>query len=78
MPRPATTRVPLLHRRGDILRWTRECQAVYGLQHTQTDAAWPVLAVLSCVAACRSSRLPILPTAAVSFLDCLGCCRCVP
>ena len=67
MPGPATTRVPLLHRRGDVLRGTRGRQAALGLQHTQTDAAWPVLAVLSCAGVSRSIRLPILPTAAVSL-----------
>ena len=78
MPGSATTGVPLLHRRGDVLRWTRDCQAVYGLQHTQTDAAWPVLAVLSCVAVGWSFKLRVLPTAAVGLPSCLGCCICVP
>ena len=78
MPGPATTRVPLLHRCGDVLGGTRGRQAALGLQHTQTDAAWPVLAVLSCAGVELSFRLPILPAVFVSLPSCLGCCRCVP
>ena len=75
MPGSPTTRVPLLHRRSDVLRRTCGRQAAHGLQHTQTDAAWPVLAVLSCAGVSRSIRPP---TAAVSFPGCLGCCRWAP
>ena len=78
MPGPATPAVPLLHRRADVLRWTRGPQAVNGLQHAQTNAAWPVLAVNSCSGVSWSFRLPTLPTAAVGFLSCPGCCICVP
>ena len=58
MPGSPTTRVPLLHRCSDVLRGTCGRQAAHGLQHTQTDAAWPVLAVLSC-----AGRQPVHQTA---------------